>query len=142
MPNINDLMRTSPYVKAHDLQGKEPRVTIARVTFEPIGRTKEMKAVVYFVGSDKGLILNVTNSRKIVEIAGSAITEDWPGTVLTLYVSTADYGGETFDVVRIKTPRAVAARAAAKPAPVPVPAARPAIVDDVEIDLYDGEIPF
>jgi hypothetical protein len=118
------------------------RVTIERVTFEPVGRTKEMKAVVHFQNKQKALILNTTNARSITGIVGSSMTEDWPGTVVTLYVTTADYGGETFDVVRIKAaapatvrrPVAVAAARAAGTAAPARPVAAPAAVDPLDDD--------
>ena len=47
MPNINDVF-PSTYLKASDIRGKEPVVTIDRVEFEPVGRKREMKAVIYF----------------------------------------------------------------------------------------------
>jgi hypothetical protein len=75
--NINDYF-PSRYLKAHDLKGKTPTVTIARVTFDQVrgGRTGsvETKAILHFAGKDKGLLLNKTNARAIIAIAGTAIT--------------------------------------------------------------------
>ena len=109
MPNIDDLY-TSKFLKAYDLQGREPVVTIARVEFEPMGRTREIKAVVYFQGKAKALKLNKTMAVKLAQIAGSAQTEEWTGLKVQLYVTTADFGGEAFDVVRVKAPTATTAR--------------------------------
>ncbi len=107
MPNIDDVF-TTKYLKAYDLQGREPVVTIAQVELEPMGRTRELKVIVYFEGKTKGLKLNKTMALKIAQIAGSSQTEQWVGTAVQLYVSTADFGGENYDVIRVKAPTAAA----------------------------------
>lgn len=136
MPNLNDLF-PSRYLKAHDLQGHTPTVTIARVAFEVMGRTRDTLPVAYFRGKAKGLKLNKTNALVISALAGSVRTEDWVGVAVTLYAAVADFGGQAYDVVRV---RAVAPVAAPRPVPVPVPPPPP--VDDVEIDILDSEFPF
>jgi hypothetical protein len=134
LPNINDVFPTK-YLKAHELKGKEPIVTIDRVAFEPVGRDREMKPVVYFVGKEKGIVLNKTNANKIIEISGSALTEEWTGTRVKLYAAEADFGGDTYDVVRIKSPNG-SRMSRMTPAPPPPPPAR------VHDDIGDDEIPF
>lgn len=101
MPNINDAF-PSNYLKASDLKGDEKIVTIAGVDFEEVGRERERKAVVHFQGLDKGMVLNKTNARKITEIAGSAITEEWEGVQIRLYPTETEFGGETVECIRIK----------------------------------------
>ncbi len=147
MPNVNDVF-PSKYLKTSDLAGTEPVVTIDRVEWEPVGRDREMKAVVYFAGKKKGIVLNKTNANKIVEISGSAMTEEWAGTKIKLYAAEANFGGDTYDVVRVKaatngkpamakmTPTP---KAAPKPAPVVEP--DPEFVDDGHV-ITDDEIPF
>ena len=78
MPNVAEYF-PSTYLKASDLKGASPTVTIERVEYEAVGRQKDMKPIVYFAGKEKGLVLNKTNCNKIVEIAQSPVTEDWPG---------------------------------------------------------------
>jgi alanyl-tRNA synthetase len=62
--NINDAF-PSTFLKAYDLQGKTPTVTIDRVEFQQVrsGRTgtTDTKPIVYFTGKGKGLLLNKTN---------------------------------------------------------------------------------
>jgi hypothetical protein len=147
-PNINDVFPTK-YLKAHDLKGHEPVVTIERVEFEPVGRTREMKPVVYFAGKEKGIVLNKTNANKIIEISGSGMTEEWPGTAVKLYTAEADYGGESYDVVRIKSPNGKSRihMTPAAPPPKPKPAPAHALTPDPELetDIYpfdDADIPF
>jgi hypothetical protein len=101
MPNINDYF-PSKYLKAPDLQGASPVVTIARVMVEPAGRTREPKPVVYFVGKTKGLLLNKTNALALEQIAGSPQTEQWIGVKVKLVAATATFGGESFAVVRVQ----------------------------------------
>jgi hypothetical protein len=107
VPNINDLF-PSTFLKAYDLKGKTPTVTIDRVEFQQVrgGRTGtvETKPIVYFAGKGKGLLLNKTNARTIIQITGSAITEDWRGAVLTLFATVDTFGKEKHDVIRIKAP--------------------------------------
>jgi hypothetical protein len=141
--NINDCF-PSTFLKAYDLKGKTPTVTIDRVDFQQVrsGRTgtTETKPIVYFTGKGKGLLLNKTNARAILAIAGSAITEDWKGVAITLYATVDTFGKERHDVIRIKAPAAAAAPVS-PPAPTrgPRPATMPAIfTDDLEIDLADG----
>lgn len=138
MPNINDIF-PSKFLKAHELQGKTPTVTIARVELAQVrGRTKvDTKAVVYFRGKAKGLLLNKTNAQSITQIAQSAVTEQWPGVAIVLYATTATFGTETHTVIRVKAP------ATASRPPARVIAPPPSVFTDaLEIDLADAEIPF
>ena len=126
MPNVNDIF-PSKFLHAHDLQGRATSVTITRVEFEVMGRTRETLPVVYFKGKSKGLKLNKTNATVIATLAHSAQTEDWIGVIVTLYATTADFGGQSYNVVRVRA-------AGAGPAPRPLP---PPPVDDLNIDLLD-----
>jgi hypothetical protein len=101
MPSINDLF-PSRYLKAHELQGHHPVVTIARVVLEPMGRTRETKPVVYFAGKAKGLRINKTVALGIAAIAGSEDTDHWAGTAIQLYATTASFGEKTYPVIRIQ----------------------------------------
>jgi len=121
----------SAYLKASDLGDAEPIVVIARVALEPIGRDKDHKLVIYFEGKSKALVANKTIARKLAELVGSPETDDWPGHPIRLYTTTADFGGESFEVIRVKA--AASARAVA-PAPImPPPPTR---------DLHADDIPF
>jgi hypothetical protein len=128
--NINDAF-PSNYIKASDLGDVQPVVSIDRVEVEPVGRTKEMKPVIYFVGKEKGMVLNKTNSKKIAEIAGSGDTDDWHGVEVKLFATEVDFQGETVEAIRVKAPTQAGRRPAARPEPVA--AAK---------DLTDDDIPF
>ncbi len=104
--NINDVLK-SPYVKAYDLQGREPVVTIARVALVSMGwgAKQEQKAVCYFAGKDKGLVLNATMLRAIAAFAGEE-TDQWIGLAVQLFTTTAKdpKTGQQVPVVRVKAP--------------------------------------
>jgi hypothetical protein len=127
--NINDAF-PSNYLKASDLGEAQPVVTIDRVEMEPVGRSKEMKPVVYFAGKQKGMVLNKTNSKKIAEIASSPDTDEWHGVAVKLYATEVDFQGETVEAIRVKA--ATNGKAAAKPKPAAVP----------EYDINDDLVPF
>lgn len=101
MPNINEAF-PSKFLKASDLKGQQPVVVMSRVAFEPVGQTKEMKAVLYFDGKEKGMVLNKTNANKITEIVGSALTEDWPNHQIRIYPSVTTFQGEEVECIRVK----------------------------------------
>lgn len=130
MPNINDAF-PSNYLKASDLKGSNVAVTIDHVAFEPVGRTKEMKAVVYFKGKEKGLILNKTNATKITQISGSSLTEDWDGVRMTLYPTETEFAGEMTECIRIKPAQQNGARPAPVAPPKPVEPVEPVEGDDI-----------
>lgn len=136
MPNINDAF-PSNYLKASDLQGREVVVTITKVVFEAVGREKEMKAVIYFEGKQKGVVLNKTNAKKIIEISGSAITEEWAGVQIKIYPTETEFGGETVDCIRIKP---VGKSAMSRMTPHQPPPLPPMSVHSEPVD--EDEIPF
>jgi hypothetical protein len=129
--NINDAF-PSNYLKASDLQGSQPVVTIDRVGFEPVGRDKEMKPIVYFAGKDKGLVLNKTNAKNIAHLVGSFETNDWSGFRIKLYSANVEFQGETVESIRVKAAPPANGNAPMPVAPPPPPSA----------GLDDSDIPF
>jgi len=135
MPNINDAF-PSNYLKASDLKGMPVTVTIDHVDFEEVGREREKKPVVYFTGKQKGIVLNKTNARKITEITGSAITEEWKGQAVVIYPTETEFGGETVECIRIKAANK-ARMTRMTPEPPPPPPA-----PDHSAPLTDEDMPF
>jgi hypothetical protein len=127
--NVNQVF-PSQYLKASDLGDAEPVVVIARVVLEAIGRDKDHKLVIYFEGKSKGLVANKTIAKKLAELVGSPETEDWPGHPIRLYTTTADFGGESFEVIRVK------AAGLSRPAAPPPPPKPLGVIDDA------SDIPF
>ena len=104
----------SRYIKAGDLEDGEEILTIDSVAPEsmrnPQGGPDVEKPVVTFVGVEKGLILNRTNANTISSLYGKN-PDGWRGQAVTLYATTVEVAGETYDVVRVR-PEAPAKEAA------------------------------
>lgn len=133
MANIQDAF-PSNYLKASDLKGAQPVVTIDRVEFEPVGRQKEMKPILYLVGKEKGIVLNKTNANNITGLAGTSETDEWRGVRIRLYATHVEFQGETVEAIRVKAAPPQAAMARQAPPPPPP-------VEDVA-PLTDDDIPF
>ncbi len=120
----------SKYLRAADLDGREPVVTIARVDMETLG--DERKPVVYFVGKDKGLVMNKTNFSAIEDISGEEDTDNWAGTKVKLITVKVEFQGKRVPAIRIE--EVAAAKKPAKPEPV----------HDINEDIApsDDEVPF
>jgi hypothetical protein len=122
-------MRTSDvfpsrFIKAADIGDAEPVVTISKVEIEDVG--DDRKAVVYFVGKEKGLVCNRTNWDRIALAAGTDETDEWPGVKVQLYTEPVTYAGKTAPAIRVKSVKKHAKAAAA-----PGAAADDFISDDV-----------
>lgn len=126
MGNINDAF-PSNYLRASDLKGVQTTVTIDRVEYEDVGRQKDRKPILYFIGKEKGLVLNKTNANKIIEITGSPVTEEWHGIRIRLYATMVEFAGDQVEAIRVK---AAPANAAAAPAPPPQPPPASELTDD------------
>ena len=95
----------SNYLGADDFVQPQT-LTIERCEMRNVGLDKiEEKPVVFFRGSDKPLILNVTNFKTIVSICGDE-TDDWPGGVVEIFSAKTMYMGEETDCVRLRAPAA------------------------------------
>lgn len=118
----------SDYLKAADLQGRQVTVAISHVDMKDIGG--DMRPILYFVGKEKGMVLNKTNANQISALFGGD-TDDWQGAEIVLFESMVDFQGKTVPAIRVRA----APRKAAAPKPVVQPAS---IADDFPVD----EIPF
>jgi hypothetical protein len=99
-------LRDSDYLGSYDIpKGKEVPVTIAKVTMETMfNRQKneeDTKPVLFFEGTKKGLILNVTNMEAVASFHGN-VPAGWTGKQVTLYRGTTRVGRDTVDCLRIK----------------------------------------
>lgn len=118
----------SNYLKADDLDGRRPLVTIKVVHMEDIG--DDHKPVAYFQGKDKGLVLNKTNAIAITEIAGTDEMDEWTGVLIRLYATKVDFQGRRVLAIRVE-------------APPRQPRAKAVVVEEpVEEPGEDDEIPF
>jgi hypothetical protein len=110
-------------LKAEDIIGKEPIVTIERVERKKFDDGE--KAIISFVGKEKSLVCNRTNWNSIVDITGCEDSDDWTGKRIKLVVARVDFQGKRVNAIRIDPPTA------SKPAPPPA---------DIAPD--DSDIPF
>ena len=97
------------FLKCADLKGKPVRLTIAAEYSEKLKDTtgkEEEKSILSFVGTDKELVVNVTNWDSIVEVTSESDSENWAGHKIELYPTTTPMGGKTVDCIRICAPRA------------------------------------
>lgn len=99
--NINEAF-PSKYLKASDLQGGSPTVTIDRVEMETLGDDRKM--VVYFQGKQKGLVTNKTNANNIAALYGDD-TDDWAGQKIMLVEAMVDFQGKSVPAIRIRGPK-------------------------------------
>lgn len=132
MANINDAF-PSNYLKASDLGGQQPTVTISAVKFEAVGREKEMKPILYFTGKEKGMVLNKTNAKTIAHLVGSFETDEWVGFRVRLYSAHVEFQGDTVEAIRIKAAPANGAQRA-----TPAPAVPPEPIEHID----ESDIPF
>lgn len=93
----------SKTLKASDLKGKEPRLTIANIVREKIG--DDAKMVVYFDGKDKGVVLNKGNSNTIADAYGDD-TDGWQGRDVILFAVWTEYQGKPVQGLRFRIPSA------------------------------------
>ena len=107
------------YLRAADLGTAEPIVTIDRVGMETLG--DDSKAVVYFKGKERGIVLNKTNWTSIVDITGQDDSDNWTGHKVKLYVAKVEFQGKRVPAIRIDNPK-----------PRPTPAVDPDFIDDGE----------
>lgn len=96
--NINDQF-PSKFLKATDLNGSEPVVTIKDCIIETIGEDK--RPVLYFAGKEKGVVLNKTNATNISDAYGPD-TDEWTGKKVVLFTSWVDFQGKSVESIRIR----------------------------------------
>ena len=99
---IDDLF-PSPYLKCKDIGDSDRVLTIERIVKEPFGfgDVQEIKPVIYFVETDKGLVLNKTNTFTIANMYGVDYSV-WNGKRITLYTTEVSFQGTTIMGIRIR----------------------------------------
>lgn len=93
----------SNFLKAEDLQGKKPALTIstAEVVEKDYGEGPKKQIVLGFSQTDKVLGLNFTNASKIAELTGTEDFNRWVGTTIKLYVEKVKFNNRLVDAIRI-----------------------------------------
>lgn len=135
MPRVSQMI-PSNFLKASDLlvddDYSELDVTITTVAQQEMPGDGTDKWVVHFKESEKGLVLNVTNTRKLGELCGD-LSEEWIGKRVRLYVAPVSFRGEEVSSIRIKP---------ARPSRQPSDVLPPSLSDDTPITVATREIPF
>ncbi|HEX5424873.1 MAG TPA: hypothetical protein VFW94_15100 [Candidatus Acidoferrales bacterium] len=135
MPSINDIFGGTT-LKAEDIKGKDPTITIENVAAEDFtenGKVKR-KLRIFIRGAKKQLICNATNARRIAHLYGEDYSQ-WGGNAIQLRVEMVDFGGKVTDGIRVYPPAERTARPSASEMKAP---AKQAAADD---DMNDS-IPF
>lgn len=96
---VTDLF-PSRFVKGEDIGAKRPTVTIKRWSIEEMGKDKERHPVLWFNGTDKGLVLKKTNAMTIASLYGPEM-DDWVGKRITLYTEQVRAFGDIQTVIRV-----------------------------------------
>jgi len=115
MANVNNMF-PSKWLRASDLQGKEPTVTIERMTMEDVEQGKDAQPVLHFAGKDKGLVLNKTNAMNVATIYGPE-TDAWIGKNIQLFTTFVDFQGRSVEAIRVKPVQPSSAPAPVAPEP-------------------------
>lgn len=103
MVNINDVF-PSKWLKASDVDA-DVLVTINGVTMEDVG-DDDRKPVVWFKETDKGMVLNKTNSNNIASLY-SPETDNWNGRQMVLATAMVDFQGKSMRALRLYPPKTV-----------------------------------
>ncbi len=150
--NINEQF-PSLYLKSSDLAGQMVKVQISDVKSEEIGTDRKM--IMYFVGKQKGMVLNKTNAKTLAEQFGDE-TDNWIGAQIEIFSMKVDYQGRMVDGLRVRIPPQPRKAASNGNSPVTTPARFvPNSRDDARLqqtpppredvgggDAMDDEIPF
>ncbi len=131
----------SKFLKAGDLpDGKFIKLRIDRVTTENVGRDDqpEDKPVLYFVGKEKGMVLNRTNANCIADVYGEE-TNDWSGRTIEVYRTQVAFQGKMVDSLRVRVDKAWAREMPLPARPAKAPPTNPI---SEESEFAEEEIPF
>lgn len=93
----------SKYLKAADIGDGDLPLTIKEVVIENIGQGEdiETKPILYFVETEKGLVLNKTNSNTIKGLY-TAETDAWAGKMIALFATEVDFAGKQTLALRVR----------------------------------------
>ena len=141
MPSINDVFG-GEFLKASDITGREPTVTIKSVvpqefTDKQTGKVQK-KLIISFNGAKKSFVSNVTNAKRIAYMHGDDYSH-WIGKQITLFVDPfVQFGNEIKPAIRVKPPSVAHA-------PAPAPQSHDELEPEpepTEHDEFGDNIPF
>ena len=123
----------SKYFKAIDLEA-EVRLKMRAVTEEKMA-DGELKLVVWFTNSKRGLVLNRVNNRTIRAAYGDAV-DGWVGKIIALFPTTAEFRGKVGPALRVRIP---SPKDGYRAAPTPTKKQPPKPPVETEADDFDEE---
>jgi hypothetical protein len=136
------------FLSAPDLNGKPVRLTIDREYMEALKSAdgkEQNKSILAFRGTDKELVVNLTNWESLVEITGQDDSARWAGIKVELYPTTTLMAGKRTPYIRIRAVSnpelPLAASGSPPPAPPPAQEEPPLAEPDPGRD-FDDPIPF
>ncbi len=91
-------MFPTKWLSALDLRGQTVTVKMSAVVSEKVG--DDIKPVLYFLGKEKGLVLNKTNSSTIVDVYGDE-TANWSGKTISILPAQTEFQGKTVACIRV-----------------------------------------
>lgn len=100
----DELMFPNQFLSAVEFKGRDVTLTIKSISKSDLqlkGGGKQRKPVITFEETDKKLVLNVTNSDSIAQLYGFQAA-DWVGKRITLFPTTATFGRDTVDAIRVR----------------------------------------
>jgi len=114
----------SDYLKAADAE-RPVMFTMSHIEMRDVG--DDHKPVLFFIGQQKGLVLNRTNAATIADAYGDD-TDGWQGKQIVLFKDdNVYYAGKKTPAIRVRKPKQQA-----KP---PAPAPEPPPLDDMNDDI-------
>jgi len=119
--------------KAADHQ-TEVRLKVRAVTEEKMA-DGEVKLVVWFTNSKRGLVLNRVNNRTIRAAYGDAV-DGWVGKIIVLFPTTAEFRGKVGPALRVRIP---SPKDGYRAAPTPAKKQPPKPPVETEADDFDEE---
>jgi hypothetical protein len=128
-PDARDFLGGN-YLRKEDLSAPTT-VTINAVRSVDVPNAVRRKLVVWFREITKPLILNKTNTRKMVELFRTTDTSQWKGTI-TIYIDeNVHYGGQVVGGIRLR------AATVSEPVNVPISVPIPVLNGLDALDLRD-----
>lgn len=91
------------FFKSEDLVGK-PFVGVIEHAKREKMRDGRMRAVVYFEGREKGIVLNATRYKFVVGATESKNSDDWIGLKVGVRAGTTDFGGKDVGCIEFVMP--------------------------------------
>ena len=92
------------FLVGEELGGKPVTLTVKEVKQQELtsARGAETKITCSFMETDRKIVLNTTNCKKLTELSGSGFIQDWVGLKVVWHTERITAFGNTTDALRIK----------------------------------------